>query len=391
MISHAAAANTLQDINSRYAVGPADVVLAVSSLSFDLSVYDLFGVLAAGGAVVLPPAGRTPDPLQWQELVRRHRVTIWNSVPALMQLFTDSAAQLGAGPFDSLRLVMMSGDWIPVRLPERINALCPGAALHSLGGATEASIWSVTYPIDPAVSYQGSVPYGHALANQSVYVLDRRLTPCPVGVRGELYIGGAGVARGYLGRPRADRRALRARPVPRPPGDRMYRTGDRVRWRADGELEFLGRDDFQVKVRGFRIELGEIEARLAALPDVREALVLAREDSPGDQRLVAYVRRPTAGRRPPTTLRAALAPSCPSTWSRRAYVVLAALPLTPNGKVDRRRCPRPDARAQARAVRTAPRAPSRRRSPRSGASCSAWTRSAGTTTSSPSAAIRCSP
>ncbi|WP_344662031.1 amino acid adenylation domain-containing protein, partial [Catenulispora subtropica] len=345
MISHAAACNTLQDINSRYAMGPADVVLAVSSLSFDLSVYDIFGVLAAGGAVVLPPAGRTPDPLHWQELVRRHRVTIWNSVPALMQLFTDSAAQLGAEPFDSLRLVMMSGDWIPVRLPERVHALCPGAALHSLGGATEASIWSVTYPIDPAVPYQGSVPYGHALANQSVYVLDRRLRPCPVGVRGDLYIGGAGVALGYLNRPRLTAASFVPDPFRGRPGDRMYRTGDNVRWRADGELEFLGRDDFQVKVRGFRIEPGEIEARLAELPDVREALVLAREDTPGDQRLVAYVTPADDRTLTADALRAHLRTVLPEYLVPAAYVVLAALPLTANGKVDRPALPVPDARA----------------------------------------------
>ncbi|WP_261720514.1 non-ribosomal peptide synthetase [Streptomyces sp. FZ201] len=334
MTSHAAACNTLQDINTRHRVGPEDAVLAVSSLSFDLSVYDIFGVLAAGGRVVVPPPGRAPDPAGWHALVAEHQVTLWDSVPALAQLFVDSAPE--GVSFPSLRLVMMSGDWIPVDLPERIHARCPRASIHSYGGATEAAIWSVSHPIDPAVRHRGSVPYGSPLANQSVYVLDAHGRPCPLGVAGDLYIGGAGVALGYHGLP--DLTADRFPADPFRPGGRMYATGDRVRWKTPGVLEFLGRSDFQVKIRGFRIELGDIESRLLAHPGVREAVVLAREDTPGDRRLVAY----TVGTAQSAELRAHLAAGLPDYMVPTAYVALDALPLTANGKLDRRALPAPE-------------------------------------------------
>ncbi|MET8114783.1 amino acid adenylation domain-containing protein [Streptomyces prasinus] len=335
MTSHEAACNTLLDINTRHRVGPEDAVLAVSSLSFDLSVYDVFGVLAAGGRVVVPPPGRAPDPAGWHALVAEHRVTLWDSVPALAQLFVDSAPE--GVSFPSVRLVMMSGDWIPVDLPERIHARCPGADIHSYGGATEAAIWSVSHPIDPAVRHQGSVPYGGPLANQSVYVLDSHGRPCPLGVAGDLYIGGAGVALGYHGLPELTADRFPADPFR--PGGRMYATGDRVRWKNPGVLEFLGRSDFQVKIRGFRIELGDIESRLLAHSGVREAVVLAREDTPGDRRLVAY----TVGTVQTAELRAHIAAGLPDYMVPTAYVALDALPLTANGKLDRRALPAPEA------------------------------------------------
>ncbi|GLF92744.1 non-ribosomal peptide synthetase [Streptomyces yaizuensis] len=337
MISHAAACNTLLDINTRHQVGPDDAVLAVSSLTFDLSVYDLFGVLAAGGRVVLLPPGRGTDPARWHELVTEHRITLWDSVPALAQLFVDSAPD--PARFPSVRLVMMSGDWIPVDLPGRIRARCPRAGIHSYGGATEAAIWSVSHPVGdtgPADRDRGSVPYGGPLANQTVYVLDPHGEPCPVGVAGDLFIGGAGVALGYLGRP--DLTAERFLDDPFAPGGRMYLTGDRVRWLTDGVLEFLGRSDFQVKIRGFRIELGEIESLLLRHPGVREAVALAREDTPGDRRLVAY----TVGPAGPEELRAHLAAGLPDYMRPAAHVVLDALPLTANGKLDRRALPAPE-------------------------------------------------
>jgi amino acid adenylation domain-containing protein len=335
MISHAAACNTLRDINARHQVGPDDVVLALSSLSFDLSVYDIFGVLGAGGRVVLLPPGRGTDPVGWQELVAEHGVTLWNSVPALAQLFAESA---GEQVFDSIRLVMMSGDWIPVHLPAQLRARCPRAKVFSYGGATEVSIWSVSYPIDPDMTFHGSVPYGRPLANQTVYVLDPTGEPCPIGVAGDLAIGGVGVALGYL-----NRSELTAERFPDNPfhAGRMYLTGDRVRLRADGELEFLGRADFQVKVRGFRIELGEIESALLAHPLVRESVVLVREDIPGDKRLVAY----TVGDAEPDELRAHLGAALPDYMVPSAYVALDALPLTANGKLDRAALPAPAAGA----------------------------------------------
>jgi amino acid adenylation domain-containing protein len=291
VIDHRGAVNTVLDVNERFAVGQDDRILALSSLSFDLSVYDLFGALAAGGAVVMPAAGR--DPASWAEAIGRWRVTIWNSVPALAAMLVEHGAGR-ALPLASLRLALLSGDWIPVTLPDRLRALAPAARMVSLGGATEASIWSVLYPIDRVDPSWTSIPYGRAMLNQRLYVLDSQLQPRPPWVPGDLYIGGIGLAHGYW---RDDERT-RASFVDHPrTGERLYRTGDLGRWLPDGDVEFLGREDTQVKIQGHRIELGEIEAALEALPEVRSAVAAAIGPNRFERRLVAYVvpRSPSPG------------------------------------------------------------------------------------------------
>jgi amino acid adenylation domain-containing protein len=285
-IDHQGAVNTILDINQRFAVGPADRVLALSSLSFDLSVYDVFGLLAAGGALVLPEPDATRNPGHWAELMRRTGVTVWNTVPALMEMLVEHAAgdreRLGGG----LRLVLLSGDWIPLSLPERIRAVWPQARLISLGGATEASIWSILYPVERIEAGWKSIPYGRPMVNQTFHVLGAGLEPRPVWVPGELYIGGIGVAREYW----RDREKTAASFVPHPAGgERLYRTGDLGRYLPDGTIEFLGREDTQVKVQGHRIELGEIEAALEQHPAVSSAVVLAMGEGPVGRRLVGYV------------------------------------------------------------------------------------------------------
>jgi amino acid adenylation domain-containing protein len=282
MIDHRGAANTVLDINQRFGVGPDDRVLALSSLSFDLSVYDIFGVLAAGGTIVLPEEAADRDPSRWLELVHREGVTVWNSVPALMSMAAEYGQPLG----DTVRLVMLSGDWIPLSLPERIWELAPRARVISLGGATEASIWSIYYPVETVDPAWHSVPYGWPLVNQSFHVLNERLEPCPEWVTGQLFIGGIGLAQGYW--KDADKTAERFmyHPVT---GERLYATSDLGRYRPDGTIEFLGREDFQVKVQGHRIELGEIEAALEAHPGVRAAVVSAVGATRTDKRLVAFV------------------------------------------------------------------------------------------------------
>jgi pyochelin synthetase len=344
-IDHFAAMNTIDDINRRFAVSPGDVVLGVSSLSFDLSVWDIFGVLGAGGVLALPDHGG-PDPAGWAELCARYGVTLWDSVPALMDLVTEYAS---ARPelLRSLRLVMLSGDWIPLSLPDRIRRLCD-ASVVSLGGATEASIWSIGYPIERVDPSWSSIPYGRALSRQSFHVLDDELEPLPVGERGALYIGGVGLARGYWRDEERTQCAFRVHPRT---GERLYRTGDLGRLMPDGNIEFLGREDQQVKIQGYRVELGEIEAALLEQPGVENAVAAARGERDGDRLLVAYVvsSEPVSAQE----LEAALARKLPS-YMIPMIVQLDALPLTANGKVDRRALPDPFAARAPAAELSAP-------------------------------------
>ncbi len=331
MITHRGAVNTIRDINHRFAVGEGDKVLAVSSLGFDLSVYDIFGLLAAGGTVVLPPCSSV-DPALWLDCAARERVTIWNSVPSLAQLLVQAAHDDGPSPSD-LRLFLLSGDWVPVRLPDALRGLAPLSEVMSLGGATEASIWSIAHPTDALDPSASSVPYGKPLANQKVLVLDHALEVRPVWVPGEIYIGGVGVAQGYWRDPARTAERFVVHPVT---GERLYRTGDIGRLLPDGAIEFLGREDTQVKVNGYRIELGEIESALERDPAVLAAAVVAHGDRGAGRSLVAHVtsRDPSS---PPTAacLRATLSLQLPGYMVPTRIVVEDALPLTPNGKVDR--------------------------------------------------------
>lgn len=286
MISHGAAQNTIADINRRFGVTGTDRVLGLANLGFDLSVYDIFGPLSVGGALVLPDAARRAEPGHWAELIDEHQVTVWNSVPAQMEMLL-SYLQTDPGPaLDSMRLVLISGDWVPVTLPAAIRGRMPGASLVSLGGATEASIWSIFHPMDTVDERVPSVPYGRPLSHQSVTVLDHRLQPVPDLVAGEIYIGGIGLADGYLG----DRERTAQRFIRHPEtGERLYRTGDLGRYLPDGTIEFLGREDSQVKIRGHRVELAEIEAALLNHPAAAAAAVVAQRQPSEPLRLAAFV------------------------------------------------------------------------------------------------------
>lgn len=286
MIDHCGAVNTVLDINRRWQVGQDDRVLALSALSFDLSVYDIFGLLAVGGALVLPSADQGRDPDAWSALLSRHQVSIFNAVPALMQLLleTDPNRELPA----SMRLVLMSGDWIPVDLPARIRRAAKRAEIEliALGGATEASIWSNYHQIVSVDPSWKSIPYGRPLTNQWFHVLDRDLQHCPDWVAGDLYIGGTGLAKGYWRDTARTAESFIRHPLS---GERLYRTGDMGRYRDNGEIEFLGRRDSQVKIQGFRVELGEIESVLDRHPAVARSTANVFSLGASGKSLVAYV------------------------------------------------------------------------------------------------------
>jgi len=286
MMSHSAALNTITDINARFGIGARDRVLGLANLAFDLSVYDIFGLLAVGGTLVLPDPARRGDPAHWVECITTHGVTVWNSVPAQMQMLQSYLDIEPDAASSSLRLALLSGDWIPTALPNAIRTHFPGLHVISLGGATEAAIWSIWHEVGDVPPDARSIPYGVPLANQYFHVLDTRLRPCPNDVPGELYIGGIGLALGYLHDPERTERRFIHHPES---GERLYRTGDLGRYRPDGVIEFLGREDGQVKIRGHRIELGEIESALQIHPDVAIAVAVVYGESTMERRLAAFV------------------------------------------------------------------------------------------------------
>jgi amino acid adenylation domain-containing protein len=334
VIDHQGAMNTIHDINRIMDVGPQDKVLAISSLSFDLSVYDIFGILGAGGTMVIPTGTEQQDPDSWCRLVEAHKISLWNSVPALFQIAVDIAS-LGNYDFGGLKNVMLSGDWIPRGLPEKARGVATSANIYSLGGATEASIWSIIYKIEELDESWQSIPYGRPMANQTMHVLDDSLEPCPLWNAGEIYIGGKGVALGYLNdQERSDRQFI----IHPDNGDRLYRTGDIGRMRPDGLMEFLGREDHQIKIRGFRIELGEIESTLVTIPYVSSAVVKVFGENNADKKLAAFVVVESDGTGSSSgsgdEIEANLRNMLPGYMIPDAIHLILEIPLTQNGKVN---------------------------------------------------------
>ncbi|MGW7456538.1 non-ribosomal peptide synthetase [Streptomyces sp. NPDC054797] len=334
MITHQAAANTVHDINTRFGVGDGDRILGLAALSFDLSVYDLFGPTAVGATLVLPDPARRGDPSHWAAMVAEHGVTLWNSVPAQLQMLMH---YLDVEPADlaCLRLALLSGDWIPLSLPAHAERHVPQTELISLGGATEAAIWSIYHRIETVEPHWRSIPYGAPLANQRFHVLDAALRDRPELVVGELYIAGTGLATGYLGDPeRTAERFIRHPETAEP----LYRTGDLGRYLPNGEIEFSGRADQQIKIRGHRIELGEIEAVLGEHPMVGTCVVLAAGSDAFERALIAFV---IPAQQPAAVEGAELvrwvAERLPSHMVPARVRIVETLPLTPNGKVDRKR------------------------------------------------------
>lgn len=330
-IEHRHAAATLQDIEQRFRLTSADRVLGLSALSFDLSVWDIFGVLSTGGSIVLPDDTQPRDPAYWLTLIAEHGVTIWNSAPALLDMLVDYAEldpAASSRALSTLRLVMLSGDWIPVTLPGRLKKLVPKVQIYSLGGATEAAIWSICHHIEPADEQDVSIPYGRALTGQYFRILDDAARPVGVGQPGHLYIGGAGVARGYLGDP--EKTAERFIDL----GERLYDTGDLGMWLDNGEIRFLGRDDRQVKIHGFRIELGEIDAALSRSSWVHSGVCVAARDQSGTARLVAHIVPRHGEEFSESSLRKELHNHLPGYMVPSTFLIHQELPVTANGKID---------------------------------------------------------
>ncbi|RMH93588.1 amino acid adenylation domain-containing protein [Lysobacter pythonis] len=334
MISHRSALNTIEDINHRFGIHAGDRVLALSAPSFDLSVQDIFGTLAAGATLVLPADEERPDPRALAELCQRERISVWNSVPAMLEMLT-LVTPHPAQALSSLRLIMLSGDWMPLPLARLLRTHCQHARLIVLGGATEASIWSNYYEVIEIADHWRSIPYGFALSRQRLHVLDARGQCCAPGVAGEIHIAGDGLALGYLNDP--ERTA--AQFIRHASGERLYRTGDIGRYLADGAVEFLGRRDLQVKVNGFRIELSEIETQLERIDGVQRAVALTRRTALGGVTLVClYTGDGEEG--DPATFEsralAQLAARLPAYMVPARLLRRARLPLSANGKIDRR-------------------------------------------------------
>lgn len=352
VVRHQPVINLIEWVNKTFNVNSDDRVLFITSLCFDLSVYDIFGLLAAGGSIRVVTSHDVRDPEALLHILCHEPITFWDSAPpALQQLasFFPKVQENNCHP--QLRLVFMSGDWIPVTLPDLLKATFPGVEVISLGGATEATVWSNYYPIGKVEAHWKSIPYGKPIQNAQYYILDDYLNPCPIGVTGELYIGGECLASGYLNQPELTSQKF----IPNPFGNsKLYKTGDLARYFSDGNIEFLGRIDHQVKIRGFRIELGEIESVLTQHQSVQESVVIAREDEPGNKRLVAYVV--TNGETAPSMkeLRRFLQEKLPEYMIPSAFVAIAKIPLTPNGKVDRRALPIPNQRPELEKAFVAP-------------------------------------
>jgi amino acid adenylation domain-containing protein len=353
MNEHRAVVNRLHWMQREYTLRPADLVLQKTPFSFDVSVWEFFWPLLNGACLVMARPEGHKDPDYLGEIIERQRVSVLHFVPSMLRSFLASGEAARCG---SLRYVFCSGEELTAGLQNQALESLPQASLHNLYGPTEAAV-DVTYWACQRQPADTRVPIGRPIDNTQIYILDRHGEPVPLGAVGELYIGGAGVARGYWRRPQLTAARFVNDPFSGVDGRRMYRTGDLARRRADGSIEYLGRTDDQVKIHGFRIELGEIEAALREQPGIAEAVVLAwedhpptREDQAGGKRLVAYVS-PRRGETVPTVpeLRAALQESLPAHMVPAAYVLLPRLPLNASGKLDRRALPRPTAEAVDRA------------------------------------------
>ncbi|MGD1807093.1 amino acid adenylation domain-containing protein [Dapis sp. BLCC M126] len=338
MITHRNVVNVVVNTNQRFQVGVDDKILAVTALNHDLSVYDIFGLLAAGGTIVMPDAERVKDPSHWIELINQEGITLWNSVPPMMEMLVEYATDFNQSLSSTLRLAIMGGDWLPVSLPTRLRKLVKEIEILSIGGPTETTIWNIGYLIKEVDPNWKSIPYGQPMVNSKYYILSENLEDCPMWVPGQMYCAGVQVAKGYWHNEEKTNASFITHPRT---GERIYGTGDLGRYLPDGNIEFVGRADFQIKIRGHRVETGEIEAALTKHSEVKSAIVKAfgKDDK---QRLVAYL---IPSQKPEPTIAEIsqfLQDKLPEYMIPSAYIFLDKFPLSANGKIDRRSLPQPE-------------------------------------------------
>ncbi len=339
-VSHRAVCNLIDWARGHFNFDGCDRALWVTSSGFDLSVFDIFGILACGGAIRIAGEEDLASPGKLLDILTKEPVTFWDSAPQALDRvmkWVEHNPLPADADVSQLCLIFLSGDWIPLHLPDAVRRIFPNAKVISLGGATEATVWSNVYEIDQIGPNWRSIPYGRPIQNARYYVLNEHRKRCGVGVTGELYIAGDVLADGYA----ADPKQTSERFVPdinteSHPGSRMYRTGDLARWWPDGMMEILGRMDQQVKVRGYRIELGEIEQALRSCPDVQEAIVIARRQEHGENQLIGYVVGRSATAIKYDSLQNHLRRTLPDYMIPTVFVILDVLPMTANGKLDRR-------------------------------------------------------
>lgn len=340
MIEHHSAVNLINWVNKRFNVNEKDTLLFITSICFDLSVYDVFGILASGGKLVIARKEQVQNPQELKRLLKQEKITFWDSVPSTMNYLVNAIKE-SSEPFnqEDLRLVFLSGDWIPVKLPDQIKKYFPKAEAISLGGATEGTVWSIYHPIEKVDESLKSIPYGRPIDNNYFYILDDALKPVKDGETGELYIGGVGVARGYMNDEERTRAAFVKNIFLEADSEMMYKTGDLGRMMGDGNIEFLGRKDHQVKIRGFRVEIGEVESQLSRFQAIKEAVVADRTDTLGNKYLCAYIASTDVV--DIQELKEHLSKILPDYMIPSMFVQMDQLPLNSNGKIDRKALPEP--------------------------------------------------
>ncbi len=334
-VAHRPVINLIEWVNRRYTVSGHDKLLFITSLCFDLSVYDIFGILAAGGTIRVASYNEIKDPQHLAQILKEEKITFWDSAPGAMQQILQVIKPNLVFPY--LRLVFLSGDWVPVSVPGALKKISPEILVVALGGATEATVWSNYFEVQEDCSNWESIPYGNPIQNARYYILDELNQPTPIGVPGRLFIGGECLAEGYAGQSELTEDRFIKDPFSNTTRAVMYHTGDLACWRPDGKMRFLGREDHQVKIRGYRVELGDITHSLKQYPAIREAITLAQSDPAGQKSLVAYVlcHSQISSHELSNFLAARLPAYMIPSW----YCFLEEFPVTRNGKFDLKSLP----------------------------------------------------